>query len=513
MDILTREFPEDFKFGVSLAGFQFEMGDRFHRFINTNTDWWHWVRDSENIASRLVSGDLPEHGVNYLELYRLDHELARDMGLDIYRLNVEWGRVFPHPTWLIDVDVEYDGYGLIKDVKITEETLRRLDRIANQDTIRIYRDIIYDLRVRGFKVVLNLHHFTTPYWLHDPIKARRSNLQEGPLGLLDERFPVEFAKFAAYIAWKFGDLVDMWSSFNEPIVVITMGYLMPFAGFPPGVFAPDKLPRLMSNVVLAHALAYKMIKEFDTVKVDPDSKTPAEIGIIHNISPDYPLSEQDQTAADKVSYLYNDVLLNAIVHGVLDIGLNMKDLIKPSILGGKLDWFGVNYYTRTIVKRREPGALGLLDFEIVPGYGHACVPNGTSKSNRWCSDFGWELYPEGLAKAVEIARRYSDRIYITENGVADAKDIYRPQYLINHLYVITQLIERGLPLKGYMHWALVDNYEWAQGFRMKFGLVEVNLTTKERIPRPSARIYSEIAKTKKINKEYLYKYLMLMEKF
>ncbi|MEM4041068.1 MAG: family 1 glycosylhydrolase, partial [Ignisphaera sp.] len=84
------EFPERFRWGVSESGFQFEMGDEYRRYLDVNTDWWHWVRDPVNISMKLVSGDLPEDGVNYLELYKVDHEIAEHMGLNLYRLGIEW---------------------------------------------------------------------------------------------------------------------------------------------------------------------------------------------------------------------------------------------------------------------------------------------------------------------------------------------------------------------------------------------------------------------------------------
>jgi len=179
-------FPEGFLWGVSVSPFQFEMGDRLRRFIDPNTDWWWWVRDPSNISKKLVSGDLPEDGINYAELYKLDHSLAKDLGLNAYRLSIEWSRIFPCSTRHIEVDVERDGLGLIKDVRITKDVLEQLDEVANEDAVAFYRDIIKDLRMRGFKVIVNLSHFTIPIWLHNPIKARDTNLRRGPLGTVSE---------------------------------------------------------------------------------------------------------------------------------------------------------------------------------------------------------------------------------------------------------------------------------------------------------------------------------------
>ncbi len=504
------DFPSSFKWGVSQSGFQFEMGDMYRRYIDTNTDWWHWVRDPYNVSSKLVSGDLPEDGINYIELFKKDHEIAHSLGLNIYRIGVEWSRIFPHPTYFVEVDVDYDGNGLPEKIHVDEDVLRRLDEIADQDAVELYRKIILDLRRLGFKVIVNLFHFTLPYWLHNPIKARATGLSKGPLGIIEDKFPIEFAKYAAYMAWKLGDLVDMWSTMNEPMVPVELGYMGAYTGFPPGVMAVDKVPKALANIVLAHGLAYDMIKKFDKIRADQDSDEPAKVGIIYNIIPSYGVGdEESETAAEHYHYFHNRVILDAIKKGVLDAELDMKTYIKPKALGDKLDWLGLNYYTRIVI-RRQPGRFdkySVLDFDAVVGYGYACTPYGLSRDGRFCDGMGWENYPEGFLDAARHASKYSDTIIVTENGTSDPRDLYRPVYIVNHIYVLRKMIDEGLPIKGYMHWALTDNYEWAHGFRQKFGLYEVDLTTKERIPRMSSKIFKDIATTNSLPKEYL-KYLI-----
>uniref|UniRef100_A0A7C4H2C1 Glycoside hydrolase family 1 protein n=1 Tax=Ignisphaera aggregans TaxID=334771 RepID=A0A7C4H2C1_9CREN len=506
------EFPERFRWGVSESGFQFEMGDEYRRYLDVNTDWWHWVRDPVNMSMKLVSGDLPEDGVNYLELYKVDHEIAEHMGLNLYRLGIEWSRIFPFSTKFVEVDVELDGYGIVRDVKITDEVLKQLDELADHNAIDIYRNIILDLRSRGFKVILNLSHFTLPYWIHNPIRARASCLNKGPRGVVEDSFPIEFAKFAAYVAWKFGDIVDMWVTFNEPMVPVELGYMGTYSGFPPGVNRPDIVPKALLNIAVAHALAYRVIKRFDMVKADEDSSSPAEVGIVHNIIPSHPIGDEESSrASEHYSYFHNHLLLEAIVHGKFDEALDGKTILNPKVLGHSLDWLGINYYTRIIVRRQPDRFEGypILDFEAVSGYGYACIPYGLSKAGRKCDGMGWEMYPEGLLEALDVGRRYNSVIYVTENGVSDSKDILRPSYLVNHLYVILLAIERGIDVKGYLHWALTDNYEWTHGFKQKFGLYEVDLITKERRARHSANIYKQIVTSNSIPRDYL-RYLINM---
>ncbi len=497
--------PEDFLWGVSSSSFQFEMGDRYRRNIDPNSDWWHWVRDKHNIRKGLVSGDLPEDGVNYAELYHIDHTIASELGLNVYRIQVEWSRIFPCSTRHIEVDVERDGSGLIKRVKLNKSVMEELDQAANHSELERYRDIIEDLRGKGFKVIVNLLHFTMPIWIHDPIRARDTNLSKGPLGIVGEDFIVEFTKFVGYVAWKLGDLVDMWSIYNEPMVLVELGYMAPFLGFPPGVYDTNAAARGLKNLIVAYARAYDAIREWDTVEAGGWGVGPASIGIIHNIIPAYPLDpERDYEASETYNYFHNELILDAWSNGLFDYHLD-GNRDKVSHLAGRMDWIGLNYYTRIVARTGEKSVPGIpvLRFEGVEGFGYACIPNSLSKHGRPCDDFGWEMYPEGFYDAIKFVSRYNVPVYVTENGTADAGDYYRPRYLVSHIRAMEQAVDEGYRVHGYMHWALTDNYEWARGFRLKFGLYSVDLITKERSPRRSAKIYSRIVKSNGVPRDLL----------
>ena len=502
---------ESFRWGVSSSAFQFEMGDPYRRFLDTRSDWWVWVRDPFNVSTGRVSGDLPEDGVDYAELYRLDHELARGLGLNIYRVSVEWSRIFPCSTAQVDVDFEVDGNGLVKDVRVGEEELRRLDGVADRRYVEFYRRLLGDLRGRGFKVIVNLHHFTTPIWLHDPVAVRESRGGRGPLGLADERFPVEFAKYAAYVAWRLGDLVDMWSTFNEPLVNVEAGLLSEGGVFPPGILSPELALRAVRNIVVAHARAYDQIKRWDGVRADGDSGSAAEVGVIHNLAPVYPLGPGDGEAAEALGYLHNRYILEAWTRGLYDEGLEGSGS-RVAHLGGRLDWLGVNYYTRVVVERSEPRWRGIpaSRFRGVDGYGYSCVPGGFSRDGRPCSEMGWELYPEGMLDVLDLASRYGRPVYVTENGVGDSRDVLRPLYIVSHVAAVERKVGEGLDVRAYMYWALTDNYEWARGFGQRFGLYEVDLATKERRARGSVDVYRRIVREggvpRDMREEYLGRY-------
>ena len=120
-------FPENFLWGVSNSGFQFEMGDSIGKNIDPNTDWYVWVHDSSNIRKGIVSGDLPEKGIDYWSLYKQDHVIAKQLGLNAYRIGVEWSRVFPTSTSTVEVPVEKTSDGDIAKIDVAKSALKRLE--------------------------------------------------------------------------------------------------------------------------------------------------------------------------------------------------------------------------------------------------------------------------------------------------------------------------------------------------------------------------------------------------
>ena len=471
-------FPKGFLWGISMSAFQYEMGFS-KESVDPNSDWYVWLHDESNIRKGVVSGDLPEKGPGYWDLFRKDHSLGRWLGLDAWRLNPEWSRIFPRPTKEVKVYVSEDDEG-IKDIEISERALEELDKIANRSAVERYREIFLDLKGRGMKLILNLYHWPLPIWLHDPITARDTNLSKGPRGWVDKDTIIEFAKFAAFVAWKYGDLVDLWSTFNEPNVTWTTGYTG--GNFPPGVSNVEGMMKAALNMVHAHARAYDQIKRV--------VGSNARVGVIYAVSPAEPLNSSHASAAERANYFMNLWFFESIINGVLGGSIGDKEgASKREDLRDRADWIGVNFYARSVVREKKewPG------FEVVENYGHHCKQSSVSAAGRPTSEFGWELYPEGIRSAVNLYRKYGRPIAVTENGIADEADRHRPWFLVANLYHLYKAIkEDGLNVFGYFHWSLIDNLEWAMGFRMRFGLFYVNMDTKERVPRPSAFIYRHI---------------------
>jgi len=414
----------------------------------------------------LVSGDLPENGPGYWGNYKAFHDAAQRMGLKIARLNTEWSRLFPSrmPKSL--------GAG-------TEEDLRALDKAADGQAVAHYREIFSELKSRGMYFILNLYHWPLPLWLHDPISVRKGNLKGKATGWLNHDIVEEFARYAAYVAWKFDDLADEYSTMNEPNVVFGIGFGQVKSGFPPAYLSLEALKTARKNIIEAHARAYDAIKAV--------SKKP--VGVIYANSAFTPFTPQDERAVEAAEFADRWSFFDAIIKGNLD-GENREDL------KGKLDWIGVNYYTRVMVQNAGNGYRG------IPGYGFACEHNSVSFAGRPTSDFGWEFYPEGLYDIlIKYTKRYGLPIYVTENGIADEADYQRPYYLVSHIYQVGKAIQDGANVKGYLHWSLADNYEWASGFTPRFGLLKVDYSSKKLYWRPSAFVYKEIAENQEIPEE------------
>lgn len=485
---MSLEFPKGFLWGISMAAFQYEMGAS-REAVDPNSDWYVWLHDRRNVERGVVSGDVPEDGPGYWDLYRVDHRWAQWLGLNAWRMNPEWSRIFPRSTKSVKVSVDRDEEG-VKAVDVTEEALRQLDELANQEAVKRYREIFEDIKCRGMKLIINLYHWPLPIWLHDPIRVRDTNAREGPRGWLDEDAIVEFAKFAAYVAWKFGDLADMWSTMNEPNVTWSIGYTG--GNFPPGLNDYKLSYRAARNIVQAHARAYDQIKEVVGRE--------AQVGVIYAVTPAEPLSDDDREAAERANEVMTHWFFKAITEGrlsVLGIGEERREDLRD-----RVDWIGVNYYSRLVVRasERAPG------FEVVSGYGFACKPSSKSLANRPTSEVGWEIYPEGMRSAINMCKRYGRPMMVTENGVADAADRLRHWYIVSHLHQLLKAIKvDGADVRGYLHWSLIDNLEWASGFKPKFGLIYVDLKTKERYPRPSAYVYRDIVSQNALP-EYLLEY-------
>ena len=323
----------------------------------------------------------------------------------------------------------------------------RPGEIARQ-ALDAYRDMLGALREAAIEPMVTLHHFTLPGWL----------AEAG--GVLAADFPARLASFARLVVRELGDLCCTWVTVNEPNVLTALGYLV-------GMWPPAKKNALVafraqSQLLRAHDAAYRAIKE---------ARADAQVGVAHHlraITPARRGSIADRAAAIVYRDLFNDAFAAAACRH------------------GTQDFFGINYYTRDLVRFSARHASELF-------IGRA-VSRGAD-----VSDLGWEIYPEGLGALVRRwARRSGLPVFITENGIADHRDAKRAAFLHAHLAEIERAIGDGVDVRGYFHWSLLDNFEWAEGYGPRFGLFDVDCATRDRRPRPSADLYARIARERTV---------------
>ncbi len=503
----AEKFPHGFMWGVAGAGFQTEMGGGAAN-SDQGSDWWSWVRDAQNISTGHVSGDLPENGPGgWKTSFAGDIKLAKGLGMNSWRMGTEWSRIFPRSTAAVKLGP-----------KITPADLTALDKLAAPAAIAKYRAIIKAARAAGLRPFVTLSHFTLPLWIHDPIAVRDALAGRGPDDPLPANLPAkagwlsaatvdEFRKYAAYMAWKFGGLVDWWAPLNEPMVVAVGGFVnVPGAyanWFPPGANSFTGSAKAIENMAAANSVAYDALRAIDRADADRDGHA-TRVGLVQNMIhfvPSDPTLLADIASTKHADQIFNRFFPDAAIKGIFDRNVNgvIDAGEKDPRQANKADFFGVNYYFRgRITSLGVPlsSAIGLLDFLPRVGYKWAGNPAGAPCPSV-CSDFGSELDIDGFGSVLSEAASYGKPLLVTENGIADAADAKRPKFLVQSLHKAWQTATRkpgGVPLLGWMHWSLVDNFEWSAGYKPRFGLYSYSPTTLRRRPRPSAATVRSIAR-------------------
>ncbi|WP_437630331.1 glycoside hydrolase family 1 protein [Sorangium sp. So ce854] len=461
-----------FRLGAASAATQIE--DR-----NPSTDWYVFTRpEAEGGLGRGAEfvGDASRGYSKAIE----DVALLREMGLDSYRFSVEWARIEPR-----------------RDV-IDEEALAHYDRLLDA------------LVAAGIRPVVTLHHFSSPVWLDDP---RDTGCASGPgddnlCGFgHPEGGPLvieEMAEHAALLAARFGDRVDDWGTLNEPF-----NYLL--AAYGVGVFPPGKAALLgdllgefvpvLRDYLLAHAAAYRALKEADTVDADGDGEA-ADVGLSLSVAEWVPARSnqesddpEDVGARDRMAYVYNHLVVDAVLGGALDSDLDGEADLELPGLGGTLDWLGVQHYFRAGVTG-DGGLVPVLNLTpCVNGLDFgACVP---PVDPTFCVPaMRYEHNAPGLYKALtDLGARYPGLpLVVTESGIATRVGERRAEVVVRALEQIERARGEGVDVRGYYHWSLYDNFEWAEGFAPRFGLYAVDYETYERTPTEGAEVLGEVAR-------------------
>lgn len=408
-----------------------------------NTDSDWWAW--EQTPGRIHNGETAGLACNWWAqsgASEADFDRAAAMGQDALRLSIEWSRIEPEP-------------GRWEDAA--------LDR---------YRHMLRELRRRNIEPMVTLHHFTNPLWL----------LLEG--GWTSSESVQRFERYVRKVVEALREFTDLWCTINEPVIYALLGYVD--GRWPPGKRSLRLAFEVLTNLVRAHAVAYDVIHEL---------QPGARVGFAHNMrlfDPARPGSPLDRRVAALQDRLFNGSFLDALLTGRLWYPLGRSRRIPKA--AGTLDFIGLNYYTRDRVAfdpRQVRHAFG-RNFPT-PG---AEVGDG---------NYG-EIYPEGLFRCIRRLVPTRLPIYITENGVPDADDSRRPAFLLTHLRQVWRAINFNWPIMGYYHWTLVDNFEWADGWSLRFGLFALDPQTQVRTLRPSGQLYAEICRTNTLTSEMAARY-------
>ncbi|MDP2272206.1 MAG: glycoside hydrolase family 1 protein [Archangium sp.] len=478
-------FPEKFYFGASTAGFQVDPGCPSGACVDTNSDWYQWVTSGSELQDlkELITFEPLDHAPGFWELYEQDFDRAqKDMGLNSIRLSIEWSRIFPTATDGLEGDA--------------------LAAVASAENIAAYHAQFAALKARGMTPLVTIHHYTLPLWIHDGVACHKDLSTCTKRGWLDrERIIREIAKYAGFVAKEFGGEVDLWATQNEPFAVVLPGYLLPSKDRvnPPGLsYKFVEAKAVMNAMIEAHARMYDAVKANDLIDADKDGKA-SLVGLVYPITPTKPKDPEnrlDVKAAENIFYLYNTAFLDAVTLGKLDADLNGKpDAPEPvESLAGRMDYLGLNYYTRITVKGTDTASLPLL--------------SSISNFDPFSLEL-WEDYSKGIYDIqMFVKERYAIPMMITETGTDAASDGTKVEsWLVRHLEWTKRAIKDGADVRGFFYWSLTDNYEWNHGMNMKFGLYGVeNDAAKTRTARSAVATYANIIKKGDISAELLTKF-------
>ncbi|MBI2624538.1 glycoside hydrolase family 1 protein [Candidatus Parcubacteria bacterium] len=304
-----------------------------------------------------------------------------------------------------------------------------------------YAAVLEALRSRGIEPFVTLWHWTLPQWL-----AKRGGW-EAP-GAVDR-----FKRYVARVVHDFALRVRYWITINEPTVYIWKVYRT--GEFPPQVRDIGRAQKVLGRLFEAHRAAYEVIKFVDPV---------SSVGVAHHLTAFEP--SRQHSAVDR--------WLTRMVERVA-----FRNPVEAALATS--DFIGVNYYSRRRVRFALSRPQAFFMEKEPPVFA--------------TTDMGWEIYPEGLLAVLRKLARYTRPIIVTENGLADAMDVCRSRFIVEHLRRVKQALDEAIDVRGYLHWSLLDNFEWTDGFGPRFGLVQVDYRSQKRTPRPSAEVYAEICRT------------------
>ncbi|HXU90549.1 MAG TPA: GH1 family beta-glucosidase [Methylomirabilota bacterium] len=435
------EFPRGFLWGAATSAYQVEgspLADgagpsNWHRFAHT--------------PGPVHDGDTGDVACDHYRRYAEDVTLMRTLGINAYRFSISWSRVMPR------------GRGPV-----------------NPAGVDFYDRLVDALLASGIEPMVTLYHWDLPAALDDLG------------GWLNPEIAKWFAEYAAVMFRKLDGRVKLWTTLNEPWVSTDAGYL--HGVHAPGHRSPFEAPIASHHLLLAHAAAARTYR----------AEGRHRIGLVVNLEPKYAASN---AAEDLAATARADAYMNRQYLDPVFLGREPEELADVfgeawprwpaddfTVIQQPIDFLGINYYTRNVT-RFDPRAWPLRAAPVV-------------QKRATHTETGWEVFAPGLTRVLTwVKERYGNPpVYVTENGAAffdppsldgdRVADPLRIDYLRKHLAAVHAAIERGVDVRGYFVWSLLDNFEWSAGYSKRFGIVHVDFETQARTPKDSAGFYADV---------------------
>ena len=433
LPVHSKMLSDTFLYGVATASFQIEGGinDRLPCIWDTFCDTPGKIIDHSNGAI----------ACDHFNLWKEDIDLIASLGVDAYRLSISWPRVMTESGEL------------------------------NQEGVNFYLDILNELQRRNIKAFVTLYHWDLPQHIED----------NG--GWLNRNTAYLFANYADKISQAFKGKVHSYATLNEPFCSAFLGYEIGIHA--PGIVGKEYGKKAAHHLLLAHGLAMQALTKNSPTTLN---------GIVLNFTPCYPATstEADKGASDYADDYFNQWYIKPLFDAEYPaIIKQMPEQQQPFIHAGdmaiiahKLDFLGVNFYTRAIYRADNDEHF----VQMPPP-----VPT---------TDIGWEIYPKAFSELlISLHKKYDlPPVYITENGAAmDDKlvdgivnDTDRIEYYHHHFNQVHHAIEQGVDIRGYFAWSLMDNFEWAEGYLKRFGIVYIDYKTQKRVIKNSGNAYKSL---------------------
>ncbi|NQU26755.1 MAG: family 1 glycosylhydrolase [Candidatus Marinimicrobia bacterium] len=398
----------------------------------TNNNWNEWERATDSDGRpRIRNGAVVGAACDHWNRYEDDIRLIKDLGLKAYRFSLEWSKIEP-------AEGQFD-----------------------QAVLKHYSNVIDAILKAGIEPMITLYHFTHPIWFRQ-------------LGAFEKIENIDhFQRFCERVFNEYSDRVPKWCTINEIEVEATQSY---FTGdWPPGEQDGQIMGKVMRHLLEAHVRVYRALKSL------PNGEK-VQIGLVKNIfqfDPWRPWHLIDQICCRLLNRVFNGGIIEFFKTGRFRLfipGLvNVTHVNRFAISAN--DFIGLNYYSHLVVKFKwDP--QDFFQFRLRP--------------RETPTDMDYTIYPEGFYRALKQIGKLGLPIYVTENGIADHRDDRREHYIRRYLYALSKAIVTGSDVRGYFYWSLLDNFEWSEGYSMKFGLYKVDFESQKRVLRDGAVAYREI---------------------